>query len=217
MKIRIYIHKSDNSCIHIHTGGDGAMQCYSFEPRQPISYVREHSTQAETAEERKSQYAAFLKDAKTSRAFRGLRDPRTGFSTSVDSLEGGHTFDKGPHALKHAAFLQFAQKPKSPHARQEAFSSFPKFPKDSHTPEAQRASLTFAEGLSTFEAKDSTAAFSSHAAAGAGRKLLQEPVTGVFIVSWDKDSETLRIKSNGTIPARSTIGLLSNKDDFPLT
>ncbi len=44
-----------------------------------------------------------------------------------------------------------------------------------------------------------------------------EPVTGVFVVSWDKDSETLKIKSNGTIPGGSTIQLKFVKDDFPLT
>jgi hypothetical protein len=55
-----------------------------------------------------------------------------------------------------------------------------------------------------------------------GRKLLEEHLSDVatprdLVVSWDKDSETLKIKSNTTIPVGSQISLVFVKDDFPLT
>ncbi len=41
----------------------------------------------------------------------------------------------------------------------------------------------------------------------------------MFIVSWDKDTETIKVSVNGTnasIPGGSTIKLTFDKDDFPI-
>jgi hypothetical protein len=179
------------------------MNCYVFELPPQVSSVRNHDYAAQTevkglrqqaplpeeASVLKTKTAPFENMIKLVQEARTPAEKQSILARYSELITGPHTIDHKDDSSKQTSTSNTLRDKQDPFARHH------------NTNKGARA-LRKGKGQASLRRK------------AGGRRILLE--SAVFTISWDKNTETLKIKANKDIPAETYVWLQFGQADFPI-